>query len=553
MTTPTLSEAIIRQQATAESFRRGRNYYQQGAVVSVIQRGNVWQAEVEGSEYTPYQVHIVFDKASITTTTCSCPYDWGGWCKHIVATLLTCLYKPETITVRPALEDLLANLDREQLSTILLQLTIRYPDLAEEIENQISLLQISSAASSIPQKAPSSTRHTSVDPKPIRRRVRSILHSLDSMRSSEAYWHVGSVVNETGQVLKQAQRFVESGDGRNALVVLEAITDTYVDGWMELDDSDGEASSFFEKLGAMWTEALLTADLTTTEREEWVERLAEWQDEISNYGVEEVFNAAQAAAIQGWDYPPLQRVLRGEITEQGAWKDEMPWYADDLAIARLNVLERQGRYQEYLYLAEAEGQIGRYLTMLARLGRVHEAVDQGLQHLATTENAFALAQVLRERGELESALQIAEHGLTLDGSKTPLATWLGELAGSHGETERALKAVMIAFRETLTLSGYLKRQELSGERWPGFREELLTQLRQLPSYYPQAQVDIFLHEQLFDDAIAAVHKGASYELLERVMDEVLPHRPEWVMQEARQQAERIMDSGKAQHYHYATS
>ena len=68
---------------------------------------------------------------------------------------------------------------------------------------------------------------------------------------------------------------------------------------------------------------------------------------------------------------------------------------------------------------------------------------------------------------------------------------------------------------------------------------------------PQAQVDIFLHEGLVDDAITAVEKGASYDLLERVMDAAAEHRPDWVIQAARRQAERIMDAGQSKYYHHA--
>ena len=53
-----------------------------------------------------------------------------------------------------------------------------------------------------------------------------------------------------------------AGDGHNALAILEAITEAYVADWVELDDSDGEAGAFFADLGAVWTEAILTADLT---------------------------------------------------------------------------------------------------------------------------------------------------------------------------------------------------------------------------------------------------------------------------------------------------
>jgi len=553
MTIPALSEAAIRGQATAESFRRGQNYYRQGYVVSLVQRGDALQAEVEGSQYQPYRVRVDFDKGGITGASCTCPYDWGGWCKHIVAALLACLHEPETIERRPEFKDLLADLSREQLQSLLQHLTERDPDLADEIESQVALLQSTPAGSQTPQEAAPPSRRTTIDPQPIRRAVSAILHSLDRMRASEAYWHVGSVVDEVRQLLGQLQEFIEAGDGRNAFVILEAITDEYVAGWFYLDGSDGSTGEFFDELGEAWLEAALVADLSIAEREQWAQKLTRWQGEISDYGVDDVFDAAQSAVLQGWDYPPLQRVLQGEITGQGAWEGEAPWCADELTLARLRVLEREERYQEYLYLAKAEGQLEQYVTMLARLGRVQEAVDEGLQYLSTPGQILALAKALREREELAAALPVAEHGLTLEGSKGPLATWLCDLASGIGETELALKAARVAFRAVPSLGAYLRVQELAGERWSEIREELLDHLRRVQSFYSGAQVDIFLHEGLLDDAIAAVEKWASYDQLERVMDAVVEYRPEWVIQAARQQAERIIEPGKAKHYHHAVS
>ncbi len=550
---PTLTEAIIQQNATPESYKRGYGYYEQGAVLTIVRRGQQLEAEVAGSQYVPYQVGITFDTDGIRSATCTCPYDWGGWCKHIVATLLTCLHQPETIETRQPLEELLAGLDREQLRALLLNLASHIPNLVGAIESQLALLQAAPAAPGAVQVATPSARQTLVDPQPIRRQVRAILHSLDHMRQFEAYWHVDNTVNDVRQLLKQAQDLTARGDGRNALAVLETITDEYVDGWTCLDDSDGYASGFFEDLEPAWTEAILSADLAPAERRQWAQKLARWQREIRDYGMDDVFETAQAAAKHGWDYAPLQRVLQGEVTTQGAWEGEAPWYADDLAIARLQVLERQERFQEYLYLAQAEGRIGLYVTMLTRLGRVREAVDEGLKHLATTDEALMVAQALRKREELAAALRIAEHGLTLDGSKGPLATWLRDLASDMGDTERALQAAMTAFRVESSLDAYLKVQKLAGERWPGLQTELLDHLRQTTSNVPQAHVDIFLHEGLLDEAIAAVGESASYGLLERVMDAAIDYRPDWVIQAACQQAERIMDSGKSKHYGYAIS
>ena len=104
------------------------------------------------------------------------------------------------------------------------------------------------------------------------------------------------------------------------------------------------------------------------------------------------------------------------------------------------------------------------------------------------------------------------------------------------------------------MAAYQRVQELAGERWPKLREDLLAHLRRASGYsYSQAQVDVFLHEGLLDDAVAAVEKGAGYDLLERVMDAVVEHRPEWVIGAARRQAERIIEAGQSKYYHHAIS
>jgi uncharacterized Zn finger protein len=74
-----LDESTIHDHASPESYRRGEDYYRQGVVLSVVRRGDALQAEVAGSDFAPYRVRITFDGDAITSATCSCPYDWGGW------------------------------------------------------------------------------------------------------------------------------------------------------------------------------------------------------------------------------------------------------------------------------------------------------------------------------------------------------------------------------------------------------------------------------------------------------------------------------------------
>src|SRR5206468_2249824 len=217
--------------------------------------------------------------------------------------------------------------------------------------------------------------------------------------------------------------------------LLEAITEAYVADWTNLDDSDGEASGFFQDLGPIWTEALLSVDLSSRERKVWASKLETWQREIDDYGVEEVFEAAHEAALRGWDDPQLQHVLQGTDIENDSWDGEV----SEVTVARLHILERRGRLQEYLHLARAQG-----------------------------------------RNE----------------------------AATMGEETRALTAAEVAFREELSLANYLRVAEIAGEQWPERRANLLEYVRHTKSYVPRGQVDVFLHEGLIDDAIAAVEPKA---------------------------------------------
>ncbi len=131
-----------------------------------------------------------------------------------------------------------------------------------------------------------------VVPRLVRGEIRSILHSLDHLRRSQAYWHVGEVVSQVRRWLEEAQALIQDQEYHDALLMLEAITDEYVKDWVILDDSDGLPSGFFVELGKAWDEVMRLADLTPAERRKWKRKLRAWQNEIGGYGFEGVFEQA---------------------------------------------------------------------------------------------------------------------------------------------------------------------------------------------------------------------------------------------------------------------
>ncbi|MEI6443135.1 MAG: SWIM zinc finger family protein [Nostocales cyanobacterium ELA583] len=534
-----ISESIIRHNANASSYSRGEQYYRANAVANLKKRGNIIQAAVKGSEIKPYQVSIAFDAGGITSAYCNCEYNYDGWCKHIVATLLYCLYEPENVAERPTLENLLNRLDIVQTQRLLQELVENYPEIIDDIDEFITLIDLPK-----PVTKQSYTRQSKIDTSSFRSQVKQILR--DGLEEVEYGTEDDPFTDDLVAVIEEVVKFAENGDGNNALAILEAITTAYAEEYDELCNYGGDTCYITEALDKGWTKAILCADISPTERVDVQIMLESWQDEISAN-----FAMSLEALQQGWDYEPLQEIMQGDDTAQ-IWEDERPSFANELILIRLEILERQERYTEYLHLALGEEMTQQYLTQLAALGRVEEAMSAAKILMETAEESFALAKILREDGYLAEALEISQTGINLSGNCLyEFAHWTSDLAQGLEDTAIALNASTIAFKIRPSWQDYQKIEELTGETWLTVKQDLLTTLRDKSVWgMEEAKVDIFLHEGLIDDAIKTVEKDSYYgsNILHRVMGAVIPHRPDWVIEKACKLAETIMDQGKADRY-----
>jgi uncharacterized Zn finger protein len=247
--------------------------------------------------------------------------------------------------------------------------------------------------------------------------------------------------------------------------------------------------------------------------------------------------------------------MDGDITPADLWEGVPPWYAEDFVRARLNVLERQDRIEEYLNLANAADLIDDYGTMLVEEGRIDEAIEYGRRNMYSPDEALTLAKALREHDRPEAALEIAEHGLTLDDSsgRAELAEWLRDRASSMGESEIALEAAIAAFDASPTLAAYQATEELAGEDWPTVREELLESLadRDTRQRTARRQVEIFLYAERYDEAIAIADRFPDYKVVEPVVEAVWEEHPHWTIDACKEQAEPIIEEGQSQRYRHA--
>jgi len=108
----------------------------------------VLTAQCEGSTAPSYRLHVELDLGGVRSASCTCPYDWGGDCKHIVALLLMYLHKPNEFSEQKNVKDLLTGLEKDSLLALVTCLVERNPDLYDEIELAIPIVNVGESTSS---------------------------------------------------------------------------------------------------------------------------------------------------------------------------------------------------------------------------------------------------------------------------------------------------------------------------------------------------------------------------------------------------------------------
>ena len=81
-----LTEDYVREACNQKSYGRGRTYHRAGRVLSVKWDAGGVKARVRGTR--TYRVELEDSEDSGVPYHCTCPYDWGGACKHVVAVML---------------------------------------------------------------------------------------------------------------------------------------------------------------------------------------------------------------------------------------------------------------------------------------------------------------------------------------------------------------------------------------------------------------------------------------------------------------------------------
>lgn len=512
-----LTISQIKAQATAKSFERGQAYYKNGAIFEARITGNLLAAKCTGSYRAHYKVKAKLDDVGIESASCTCEYDFDGYCKHIVALLLTYVHTPETFEAALGAAELLKDLSRDELLDILIKLTDKNDSALAFVEKW--------AAKNAAKKTRDGQgkKHQVFDPAPYRNQVNLIIQQAkEALYAYEGEEEESRILGELENLWQTTQDFLEAGDFAHVKSIAIAVLEEMDNNDDYFDNDPYGLESFAGQFDMPLAEAILSEAPAKKEARAIHQTLRKYPYKMA---------AASAALEDGW----------GASSQNAPHDNE----EHDVSIAKLNVLARRGDTNGYLETAAHDGKHLLYACKLVELHRGDEAAAYAQTHFTRVSEAVGLARLLRKHELLEEAFAVAARGLDLEGNTEDLSLWLMPMAEARGDKKIALKTWLNIFNHSPSLEGYKKIQGLAGDGWPRLQMNLK---KHAQGRNPLARAEIALYEQEWDEAIEVAEGRIHDRVALTVADGLIEHRPEWVIEQGRDQAEKLIATVNVQNY-----
>ena len=336
MQPPQVTPDQIQERCTEQSFTRGLDYFHAGAIGNPTLHDYTLSATCEGTDIDPYRVTVELMLTGIATTDCSCPYDWGGDCKHIVALLLTYVEEPDAIY---SLDILLATLEAKPKSSLL-------QVISELLKRAPELVPIAQAYSDIPGTPPCP------GPLPLVTVYREQIDSIFGGGFLEQH-QLHHVLSQLEDLRQHAESLAQLGETECALSILHALIHQSI-----VRYSDTLQQSELPRFVNKCTQAFAQIAMSVQEPDAIFEHCRMLLR--LSFDAEQVFTPLLTRFLEQLCLTQETADLQAEIEQ---YLDESP---DRQAHVRLllALYFQSGRTEDYLRLARSEGEGYRLINAL---------------------------------------------------------------------------------------------------------------------------------------------------------------------------------------------
>ena len=465
---PTLTAEHIHTLASAQSFERGSSDFHDGAILDPICQGMELRASCEGSEYEPYQVSATLTADGVGQTSCACPYDWGGICKHIVALLLTYVHTPHVFRVIPVLEVLLAHHSKADLITLIDAMLKREPSL-------IALVALSAPTS---QEQPR-------DSSSYRRQLQRVLQR-GTLYTIEA---------ELQALQNIAERLAQVGEWYHAGTVYHVLLSETVCHYgdeLQMLDEQGDISLVVDACAAGLSTCLREGTPDSGMRRAWLEVLVDavlTDIALGGIGLAPSAREAVLAHATAADWAWLEPCIRAQIQKSLGWMREA--LVHFLSAGQV----RQGRDAEAAALIRTLGTPEQQVCLLVQEGKIDEALRCMPQILTgkpglVTQFADALVAV----GADTAAVTLMTRHAQGKGGSSWCTDLLVKYYHEHGTPQETVAWQQQAFLQHPSVEAFKGLRQASRKvgTWDQVRAEVLKALEH--ERHIGSLIDIALHE-----------------------------------------------------------
>lgn len=509
-----LTDDSIKAQTDSGSFSRGRAYVREGRLRETVLRDSSIESLCDGSDILPYRVQATLAKLGELGEnprffSCTCPR--GGFCKHIVALLLTWIDDPKRFAPRPSLADLLGEKSRDDLAALVVRMVQRYPDLERLVELPMPVAPGDGSAGF--------ANVATVDAAVIRRQARSAFAQVDSYNDE---WD-GAVPGATDlySLLELGQSYVAAGQWANAQAVFTNLAEETGETILSFANEEGEFSNIVTECDAGLT-ACLDAQAGLPEGDRLSEEVREcliqaiydiWRFDVFEAGGLDLAQEGPAAIAR--NVTDAERVM-----VEGWLREEKPdeWSKRLVTGFMVMLREHAGLDDEELLGIYREADLwDDGAAMLLRLDRVDEAVAIAGRHLKEPHSLISFANALIERGGdyIGRALSLVDdRAWEMEGTNpihdAVLQEWLIAQFSGHDRPREALAVAVQRFKGQPMLRTYQAVQhaaELPGQQpnaWADLRPKLQSHLRAQNAW--SVLVDLHLEESDVAAALDAFSK-----------------------------------------------
>ena len=464
----------IRRLCTERSFTRGMDYYHQGCVQDFDQFGSTITAYVSGTSI--YKVTIDTDSDSVKAD-CTCPYDWGGCCKHIVAVLFAIsenkdvIEKNEKETVR-TIENIFADITSEEIKNFLLKEFEKNPVLREHFTIYFS--------------GKGSSDKSLYDYK------EDISFLFSDVADGDGFIGYGVSV-DFDNIHDLADIYIRNGNIFEALKIFQALFETIAEhmGW--IDDSDGYYGEEFCRSLESFTDCIKNAGIGEEKKKSYIKYLFEkYIEKDPDYLQQYYYYALKDICYLKEDLLYWKKLLRSYIPLNLPGSEEWLEYyqAREFIMMQLHILGLLDESKEFYSL------IKKFYKKDYEICNIY--VDQ-----------------LEKDGKIKQAIIIAERGITLFPAHLTIKMrrFLNKYYKNNSE-EKYIENLLFLFVKENKWSDYNALKELyTRKEWKRMIPVIVGKLSKEKPFSRDIITNIYLREEMFDDALERVLEGGSLYVL----------------------------------------